>query len=200
MQIKVMSLNFDNYVVGYLAGDLSGYMTKTNAVGFVGGQEIPPVMEGLKGLEAGLAYINPSAKVVSTMADSWDDMVKGKEIAISQITSANVDILYSIASAVNTGVIDGAKEKGKYAIGQPNDKVDKAPGTVIASVILSTPELVMMAVDGVANDTFKGDFVYGDLSNGVHKLGKMGKEIPTDIQDKMKQLVEDIKTEKVKIK
>lgn len=197
---NVASLNFDNYVVAYLAGALAGYMTQTNVIGFVGGQEIPPIMDGLNGIKAGLAYVNPNAKVVSTMADSWDDMVKGKEIAISQITSANADILYSVASAVDTGVMDGAKEKGKYFIGQPNDKLDLAPGTVIASVILSTPDLVMLAADATANGTFKGDYVYGDLNNGVHALGRMGKEVPQDIQDKMLQLVEDIKSGKVKIK
>jgi basic membrane protein A len=197
---NISSLVFDQYLCGYLAGSLAGYMTKTNAIGFVGGQEIPSIVDALEGLKGGLAKANPNAKVVSTMADSWEDMVKGKEIALSQITSANVDIMFSVASSVDTGVIDGAKEKGKYVIGQPNDKLDSAPGTVIASVLSSTPDLVMLAASDVATGQFKGEPFLGNLENGVIKLGRFGKEVPQDIVDKMNQLVEDIKSGKVKIK
>lgn len=197
---NIASLVFDNYSFGYMAGSLAGYMTKTNAVGFVGGQEIPSITDARDGYKAGVADVNPNIKVISTIADSWDDMVKGKEIAISQITTANVDILFSSASSVDTGVIDGAKEKGKYVIGQPNDKLDSAPGTVIGSILTSTPNLIMLAADGVANGDFKGQLFVGDLKNDVITLGKFGKEVPQDVIDKMNQLVEDIKSDKIKIK
>jgi len=196
---NIVSLNFDEYLKGFMAGALAGLMTKTNVVGYVGGEEVPSVTNGLAGYKAGLAYTNPDAKVVSTIADSWDDMAKGKEIAISQITSANADILYSIASSVDTGVIDGAKEMGKYVIGQPNDKLDSAPGTVIASTIGSTPYLVMLAVDAVAEGTFKGEGMVGTLDNGVHSWGKFGPEVPQEVQDQMNQLVQDIIDGKVKL-
>lgn len=197
---NIVSLNFDEYLKGFMAGALAGLMTKTNVVGYVGGEEVPSIVNALEGYKAGLAYTNPNGRVVSTMADSWDDMAKGKEIAISQITSANADILYSVASSVDTGVIDGAKELGKYVIGQPNDKLDSAPGTIIASTIGSTPSLVMIAADMVAEGAFKAEGMMGTLENGVHGWGKFGPEVPKEIQDKMHKLVQDIIDGKVKIR
>lgn len=197
---NIVSLNFDEYLKGFMAGALAGLMTETNVIGYVGGEEVPSITNAREGYEAGLAYTNPQGKVVSTIADSWDDMAKGKEIAISQITSANADILYSVASSVDTGVIDGAKELGKYVIGQPNDKLDSAPGTVIASTIGSTPYLVMLAADAVAEGNFTGEGMMGTLDNGVHSWGKFGPEVPKEIQDKMHQLAQDIIDGKVKLR
>ncbi len=190
---NVQSLVFDNYAAGYLAGAFEGYMTKTNKVGFVGGQEIPSITDCLAGLKVGVAAVNPAAEVVSTMADSWDDMVKGKEIASSQITAANVDVLYSMASAVDTGVADGAKEKGAFMIGQPNDKLDSLPGTIIGSVLSSTPDLVMVAMEDLEKGEFKGELISGNIKNGVVSLGKFGPEVPQDIQDKLNKIVTDVK-------
>ncbi len=197
---NLSSLNFDNFTVCYMSGALAAYMTKTKVVGFVGGKEIFPVQDGRAGFQAGVASVDPNIKVITAMADSFSDMAKGKEIANSMITTNNVDVLYSIGSAVDTGVMDGAKENGKYFIGQPNDKLDLAPGTVICSAILSTPDLIMIVADQIATNTFKGDKFYGSIANGVHKMGRFGNEVPKDIQDKILQLQEDIKTEKLKIK
>ncbi len=197
---NLASLNFDNYTVCYISGALAAYMTKTKSVGFVGGKEIFPVQDGKAGFKAGVAATDPSVKVYDAMADSFSDMAKGKELANTMISTNNVDILYSIGSAVDTGVMDGAKENGKYFIGQPNDKLDEAPGTVICSAILSTPDLIMIAADQVATNTFKGEKFYGTLSNGVHKMGRFGKEVPQDIQDKILKLQDDIKTGQLKIK
>lgn len=197
---NLSSLNFDNYTVAYLAGALSAYMTKTNVIGFVGGMEIFPVQDGREGYTAGAKSVKPDIEVVDTIADSFDDMAKGKEIANSMITTKKVDVLYSIASAVDTGVMDGAKENGVYFIGQPTDKLELAPGTVICSAILSTPDLIMIAADQVAEDKFEGIEVYGTLENGVHSMGTFGEEVPEDVKETILQLQEDIKTGKVKIK
>lgn len=197
---NVTSLIADEYVKGYLAGAMAGYMTKTNKLGYIGGQAVPSITDGLNGFKAGAAHINPNAKMVSTMADSWDDIAKGKEIALSQITTENVDIIYSMASSVDTGSIDGAKSQGKFVIAQPSDKLDSAPGTVIGSVLISTPQMIMLVADAIANDTFKGEDFHGDLSNGVISLGRFGKEIPQNVQDSMNQLVKDINDGKVKTK
>lgn len=197
---NLASLNFDNYTVCYISGALAAYMTKTNNVGFVGGKEIFPVQDGREGFKAGVASVDPNIKVHTAMADSFSDMAKGKEIANTMITTNDVDVLYSIGSAVDAGVMDGAKEQGKYFIGQPNDKLDEAPGTVICSAILSTPDLIMIAAEQVATDTFKGEKFYGSLENGVHKMGRFGEEVPKDIQEKVLQLQEDIKTGKLTIK
>ncbi|MCL2323866.1 MAG: BMP family protein [Oscillospiraceae bacterium] len=197
---NLASLNFDNYTVCYMSGALAAYMTKTNAVGFIGGMDIFPVQDGRAGFQAGVASVNPNVKVYTAMADSFSDMAKGKELANSMITTNNVDILYSIGSAVDSGVMDGCKENGKYFIAQPSDRLDEAPGTVICSAILSTPDLIMILADQVATNTFKGEKFYGTIANGVHKMGRFGKEVPQDIQDKILQLQDDIKTGKLKIK
>jgi basic membrane protein A len=197
---NVISLIADEYNKGFLAGALAGYMTKTNKVGCIGGMAVPAITNGSSGFKAGAAYTNPKAKMVFTMANSFDDIALGKEIAIAQITAENVDVIYSIASSVDSGAIDGAKSLGKYVIGQPNDRLDEAPGTVIGSVTTSVPQMLMLVADSIAGGTFKGVDFNGSLDNDVIGYGRFGKEVPQNVQDKLAQLVKDIKSGKVKTK
>src|SRR3954471_4766469 len=50
----------------YLAGLLAASMTKTNKIGVIGGQELPPVVESFKAFEQGAHAANPAIKVVSS--------------------------------------------------------------------------------------------------------------------------------------
>jgi basic membrane protein A len=94
----------------YLAGALAGAMTKSNKVGFVGGEQMPLIEKFQAGYAAGVKQTNPKATVVVGYAQSFVDASKGQEIAISQMGSG-ADILYHAAGNVGTGVIKAVRRK-----------------------------------------------------------------------------------------
>jgi len=197
---NVAILGFDNVEAGYLAGAFAGLMTETGYVGFVGGQEVPSITDAQAGMEMGLAATNPEAELISVMAGSWDDVAKGKEIALSMITASNVDVIFPFASAVNTGVIQGAKEKQAYVIGEPNDQLALAPGTIIGSVLQSTPDLILLAAGKVVDGTFEGEVISGNLANGVQNMGTYGDEVPEDVRTRMSEIMEQIKSGEISLR
>src|SRR6185369_8644719 len=66
----------------YLAGVAAASVTKSNKLGVIGGQELPPVVESFKAFEQGAHTVNPAINVVSSYIGNWDDVNAGKEQAL----------------------------------------------------------------------------------------------------------------------
>ncbi len=196
---NVTSMGHDNIQAGFLAGVIAARHTETGVVGYVGGMEIPPIVDAQTGMENGLRYTDPSVKLISTMAGSWSDMAKGKEIALSQISTANVDVIFGFASAVNAGIIEGCAEKGAFVIGEPGDQLDLNPDVIITSVIISNPRLIMMAGEQVANGTFAGEAIIGTLNNGGVDIGRYSDKFAAADRAYLEEVVDKIKAGEIDV-
>lgn len=103
---------FIRYGVGsFLAGALAALTTQTGSVGFIGGAEIPPTLQGTAGFEAGAKSVNPDIEVVSTIVGDFNDAPAAKEAALAQIASG-VDVIYAFVDAGLAGVTDAVAEAG----------------------------------------------------------------------------------------
>ena len=121
-----------SFMVGYIAAAVS----KTNKVGFVGGISSEVIEQFEYGYMGGVAYANrvlgKNVVVVSQYAESFSDAAKGKSIANKMFTDG-CDIVYHAAGGTGTGVIEAAKEAGKFAIGVDRDQAYLAPNNVLTS-------------------------------------------------------------------
>lgn len=103
---------FIRYGVGsYLAGALAALTSESGSVGFIGGAEIPPTLQGTAGFEAGAKAIDPNIEVVSTIVGDFNDAPAAKEAALAQI-AAGVDVIYAFVDAGLAGVTDAVSESG----------------------------------------------------------------------------------------
>ena len=85
----------------FLAGAMAGLMTKTNAVGQVGGIPIPIYSASMISYNLGVQYANPDAKVFEPVfVGSFVDPVAAKQAAVAQIEQG-ADI---ICSSVDSGI------------------------------------------------------------------------------------------------
>ncbi|MGL5578171.1 MAG: BMP family lipoprotein [Fusobacteriaceae bacterium] len=154
----------------FLVGAVAAMMSKTGTIGFVGGVDVPQIQKFQKGYEQGAKYINPNMKVISVSVggiNPFNDPLKGKEIAISQIKQG-ADVVYHAAGATGIGVIEGARELGKYAIGVDSDQDDVAPGVVLTSMVKNVDVAVYDTVKSVVEGSFQpGNNVFGVAENGV---------------------------------
>ncbi|MCU0619346.1 MAG: Nif3-like dinuclear metal center hexameric protein, partial [Gemmatimonadaceae bacterium] len=123
----------------YLAGMLAGAITKSNRIGAIGGQEIPPVKRSFYAFEQGAKAVNPKVEVVSSFIGNWDDASAGKEQALAQIRRG-VDVIFQNADAAGLGIFQAARENPTVRVfGANADQNGVAPEVTIASVVIDLP-------------------------------------------------------------
>lgn len=162
-----------SFIVGYIAGKT----TKTGRVGFVGGIKSPVIDQFQYGYQAGVLYaakeLGKTINVDVQYAESFSDASKGKAIANKMFTSG-CDIVFHAAGGTGVGVIDAAKEAGKYAIGVDRDQSYLAPNNVLTSAL----KLVNIAVEKVSEEAMNGNKIGGKTYTYGLKEGAVG--IPTE--------------------
>jgi hypothetical protein len=146
-----------------------GAMTKTNIVGFIGGMNVPLIKKFEYGYRAGVLTTNAQARVLVGYTGNWDDVNKGRELALTQFNQG-ADIIYHAAGRCGVGVIRAAQQKGKgyYAIGVDSDQDHLAPGRVLTSMMKRVDNAVFDVCQRVARGQFRsGTVVYGVREKGV---------------------------------
>ena len=181
---NVTCITFSEEQAGYVVGLVAGKMTKTNKVGFVGGIEGVVIKRFEAGYKAGVKEANPNAQVLVQYANTFTDSAKGKSIG-QQMYSNGADIIFSAAGDVGLGVIEVAKEQGKFAIGVDRDQNDVAPETVITSAMKKVNEGVYNTVKDLKDSKFEGGEVkvYGLDNDAVGLAPTTDKNVPKEVID-----------------
>lgn len=190
---NVSSMSFNNLQAGFMAGAFAALMSGNGSVGYIGGTEIQSIVDAQAGFEQGAGYITPGISTVSSMTGSWSDVAKGKELALAQISTSNVDVIFGFASACNTGMIAACKEKGAKYIAEPLDILDTEPGVVCGSVVMKNSELILTIAEMVSYGVTSGQSIVGDVSNGILSYGAFGEEVSQEVQDKLEEIVNGLK-------
>jgi basic membrane protein A len=165
---NVRGLSFKEEEGSFLVGYLAGLMTKTNKVGFVGGQEIPLIKKFEFGYMAGVKTANIHADVLpAKYTGSWTDADTGKQCA-KTLYSQGADIVYHASGACGRGVFEAAKEENKFAIGVDSDQDYLQEGRILTSMIKHVDEAVYQTIKDVKEGKFSpGAKIYDLKANGV---------------------------------
>lgn len=187
---NVGSLNNNYLQAGFLQGAFAALMTKTNVVANVGGLNIPPIVNNAKGFEAGVKYINPSIKVLSTITGSGDDVNKAKEQALTFIAQG-ADILMANANAAGRGVYVAATEKGKLSIASIAAEYDAYDKTLIACSKADMATAIFQTVEKIQEGTYKAGFELMGVKQGIVGFTyspKLESQVPADVKSKLADL------------
>jgi basic membrane protein A and related proteins len=134
----VQSVLFKEHEGSFLVGVLAALASKTGKIGFVGGMDIPLIRRFQCGYEQGIKYANPNAELIANMTGTtpaaWNDPGRGAELAKGQF-DRGVDVVYAAAGNTGTGVLQAAKDRGKYAIGVDSNQNYLHPGTMLTSML-----------------------------------------------------------------
>lgn len=135
---NVQSVVFKEHEGSFLVGVLAAMASKTGKVGFVGGMDIPLIRRFQCGYQQGIKYANPNAELIANMTgttpSAWNDPGRGAELAKGQF-DRGVDVVYAAAGSTGIGVLQAAKDRGKYAIGVDSNQNYLHPGTMLTSMI-----------------------------------------------------------------
>jgi len=176
---NVSSLIFKEHEGSYLVGMIAAMTSKTGVLGFVGGMDIPLIHKFAVGFEEGAKSINPNIRVypnyIGVTDAAWNDPVKGKELARTQIEKG-VDVLFTAAGNSGLGAFDAVEQHGKdndgrarrYVIGVDSNQNWVKPGFVLTSMVKRVDNAVYQIVkDRVENRPTGGVHVYGLENDGV---------------------------------
>ncbi|MCP1101930.1 basic membrane protein A [Aequitasia blattaphilus] len=205
---NVQSISFAQNQGSFLAGAAAAMFTtktdiegvnKEKIIGWVGGMDIPVLHDFYTGYEQGAKYIDPDIKILQAFAGTWTDPLKGKELTLAQYEQG-ADIVMNVASGTGPGILEAAKEAGKYAIGVDLNQDNDQPGSILTSMVKRVDNACYLVIESVVNDTFAGGTTqYLSLEEGGVSLTdfavikeSLGDKFPQDIVDKCDELAEKI--------
>ena len=162
---NVACLMFAQNQASYLVGLVAGMMTESNTVGYVQGMYSDSMNQFAVGYIAGVKAANPDAEILQYNANSFGDAAVGKTAAVDMITKG-ADVIYHAAGGTGSGVIEGCKENGIWAIGVDSDQSPLAPENVITSAMKRVDIASQDISLAVLNDEFTGGVHQYDLTNG----------------------------------
>ena len=142
----------------YLLGIIAGSMTQTGKIGIVGGQNIPAINSTFVAFENGVKSVNPDAEVRRAYVGNWEDIGKGKELALAQINEG-VDFIFPNADVAGLGAfqaVEAAQADGKvvYTFGAYRDQSEVSSTTILANAII-TPKVFVKVAKVVLEGNFK---------------------------------------------
>lgn len=212
---NVQSISFAQNEGSFLAGVAAALFTQHTEIegvndkaiiGWVGGMDIPVLHDFYTGYEQGAKYINPDIQILQSFAGSWTDPLKGKELTLAQFDQG-ADIVMNVASGTGPGILEAAKEAGKYAIGVDLDQDKDQPGSVLTSMVKRVDSAVYLTIQSAVEGNFQGGSTkYLSLAeNGVSLTDfsvmkeHLGDKFPQEIVDKVDELAKKIIDGEIKV-
>ncbi len=176
---NVASLIFKEHEGSYLVGMIAAMTSKTGELGFIGGMDIPLIHKFATGYEEGAKAVNPNIKIlpnyIGVTDAAWNDPVKGKELARTQIEKG-ADVIFTAAGNSGLGAFDAVEQFGKdpqgrarlFVIGVDSNQNWVKPGFVLTSMVKRVDNAVFQIVkDRVENRPVGGVHVYGLDNEGI---------------------------------
>ena len=205
---NVESISFAQNQGSFLAGAAAAMFTQKtdiegvnedHIIGWVGGMDIPVLHDFYTGYEQGAKYIDPDITILQSFAGEWQNPLKGKELTLAQYDQG-ADIVMNVASGTGAGVLEGAAESGKYAIGVDLNQDADQPGSVLTSMVKRVDNACYLVIQSVVDGTFEGGSTqYLDLEVGGVSLTDfsvmkeaLGDQFPDDIVEKIDELTQQI--------
>jgi len=160
---NVVTVSYDYYIGTYLAGILAGQATNTGQLGYIGGVSIPPLNADFHSYTQAAQTVDPANTTTAAFAGSFEDPVKGRELAAAQY-SAGVDFIQTDAAATDLGIVEAAKEKDGFVIGGFEAIYDQAPANVVGIVAIEFGESLYDQIENALSD----DYQAGHYNSGLH--------------------------------
>lgn len=181
---NVASIVFAEQEGSFLGGVMAGLMTESNVVGFIGGQEFPPVLRWQAGYMAGVKAANPDAEILVTYAGTFADPVKGREAALA-IYNNGADIIFESAGGTALGIYEVVQEIDgtNWVFGPDVCKHQLAPDNTLPNVTKNVDVALLKIAEEIVNGEFKGgSYSLGLADNGMGMCQEKYEELlPADV-------------------
>lgn len=186
--------------IGFVAGAVAAMSSKNGAVSYVGGAEIPAIVNTGKEFGNGARYIKPDIKYFETYTGDFDDVTKAKEATLAAI-GQGADVHYNILNLGVRGMEQAARDKNTKMIGSyTNYCADKNP-LYLAYTVSGIGFMLEYAIDQMVAGTWKPEYkpfglAMGPQSAGIEVCGGMTPQM----QAKIKEIQDALLAGKIKVR
>lgn len=207
---NVTNLTFRENEGSYLVGAAAAMKTKTDTLGFLGGQSGTGLIEKFQaGWEAGAKEINPNIKFlteyIGSTTQAFNDQTKGEALSNSMY-DGGADVIFHAAGASGLGLFKAVATRpaSDYAIGVDADQYQTASPDQQPHILTSMEKRVDVAVYAVIKDVSTGaPFPTGSTNLGLKEGGvdfaTSNPALTPDIIKELNKLKKDIISGKIEV-
>jgi basic membrane protein A len=181
--------------IAYVAGVAAAMLSKTGVISFVGGIELPPIVNASIEFGKGAKSVNPNIKYFPTLTGDFDDVAKAKEATLAAIREG-ADISYHILNLGLRGLEQAAREKGTHVIGSYFDRCGSDP-IYVAFSVTGTGYMVEDQIKRYLNGTWQPGFLPYGLQAGPKASNFVFCSPTPALTAKVDQVMTDIKSGKI---
>src|SRR5258707_1217493 len=183
--------------IAFVAGAAAAMLSKNGAVSYVGGLEIPSIVNAGKEFGNGAKYINPNIKYFENYTGDFDDVAKSKEATLAAIAQG-ADVHYHILNLGLRGMEQAAKDKGTHIIGSYTDRCGTDP-LYVAYSITGVGFQVQYAIDEMVKDSWKPGYKEFGLKMGPEASSMVVCGVTPAQKVKLEEIMKDIMSGKITV-
>lgn len=175
---NVLSVKYAQNEGSYLAGALAAIAATDTKdfplsdgkakVAIVAGMDLPVIRDFIVGFKQGAATVVPDVDVQVIFIGNFNDAQKAYELTKTAIQNG-ANVVYNVAGPAGLGILKGAADANKYAIGVDSDQNGLHPKNVLASMIKQIGNSIYDSIKQIRAD--KAPFgtleIYGLKNDGV---------------------------------
>jgi len=188
---NVATLDFAYRQFGYALGTIAGRMSKSGKAGFVGAQKIKFSTDLVESYTNAFQKVTNGGEVLVAWTNDWDDIAKGKEAALNQL-SQGADVVFPTMDNAAIGSLQALKEKGAWGFGPYYDAIADWPDTVLQSAIMDIKAAMFDVIRLATENKFEVKnykFGVGKPDPAAGRLGTFHSAVPAEVVAEVEALV-----------
>lgn len=205
---NVVSISFADNEAAYLAGIVAAHTSKTEKIGFIGGQRTPNIEKFQAGFEAGALSVNPDIQIDAQYIETYSDAGIAQQAA-SAMYANQADVIFHAAGSAGNGVntearnrLEAGANENIWVIGVDRDQSAEGEWDGGNFILTSTLKELGRAAENEANDTMDenfhgGELILSDLQSGG--VGIVKTQLTIEITEAVERAEQAIITGEIKV-
>lgn len=189
--------NFGTYwgasdMYSYTLGAAAGLMTKTNKIAFLGGFQIPQIIDSINAFHLGARSVNPTVTTYAIFNGTWSDPAK-EATATNALADQGVDVVTGIVDSP-ISFVETAEKRGIMSIGYHSASVQKfAPKGWISGIDFQFGTYFSQCAQNTIDDKWTANNYIGNVNSGMVQLAPFGKNVPDSVKTKTLAVIQSFK-------
>ena len=159
-------------------GTISGLMSKSGTLGYLGSFKVPEVVLGVNSFALSAQKKNPNAKVKLVMIDSWFDPPK-EAAATETLVNLGCDIVTTHTDS--PAALQILEQKGLFGFGQGADMSSFAPNAHLTAIEDIWGPYYVQRVQALLDSSWKSTDTWDGFKEGTVVISPYNKAIPADV-------------------
>ena len=196
-ELNVSQFDVRQAEIGFVSGAAAALLSKTGVISYIGGLEIPGIVNTGKEFGNGAKYVRPDIKYIQTFTGNFDDVAKAKEAGIAA-AAQGADIHYHILNQGLRGLEQAARETKTRVFGGITDRCG-SDSVYIGYSVTNIGYLLGIILEEFAADTWKpGSRPFGLAAGSQASDVAICEGATPEIKAKIEEIKKDIVGGKIK--